>query len=274
MKSKSWRTFISIPAVLAILICQLSLVYSHVFAEPASTSKSVFNAKEEYSDTQGEIWQYKSRDIVSNTYTDMTYSDGVWSGNGASIRLDASGNMYMTARDGAYQAVLEFVAPYSGTIDIYGHWYSSRTETRHFNIWNGTTPLMDPLIVTAAGSSEYSVTSVSVKQGDRIRFLVAAEGNTDAPLYIGMADTPVTIAYSEVKSSDATLSSLTASGITFNEPFSPATTTYTATVETSVTSTTLAATAADAKASIAEGALGEKALKMGLNTLMAATLPL
>lgn len=93
-----------------------------------------------------------------------------------------------------------------------------------------------------------------------------ASGGSDAPLYIGMADTPATIAYSEVKSSDATLSSLTASDITFNEPFNPATTTYTATVETNLNSTTLAATAADAKASIAEGVLGEKALKMGLNT--------
>ncbi len=65
-------------------------------------------------------------------------------------------------------------------------------------------------------------------------------------------------------SKDATLKSLTASGITLTPVFNPATTTYTANVANSVSSTTITGVPNDAKAAVTGN--GEKTLAVGVNS--------
>ncbi|MBH5316418.1 S-layer homology domain-containing protein [Paenibacillus sp. GSMTC-2017] len=108
------------------------------------------------------------------------------------------------------------------------------------------------------------VDNISVNAGDKIAIRVAA---TDTEV----ASTPhILTVHSSVissKSTDATLATLSLSGVTINPSFDRDTMNYTANVPNNVTSAIVSAVASDSKASIKATDLGSKTLDVGINTI-------
>ncbi|MEX2460387.1 MAG: cadherin-like beta sandwich domain-containing protein [Paenibacillaceae bacterium] len=140
--------------------------------------------------------------------------------------------------------------------------FASGTLTYTANIANSVTST-----TVAATKNEPNATITAADLGAK----TLAVGENTLTVHVtaqdGTTTSTYTVTVTRAPSADATLSTLTLSGVTLDAAFASGTLTYTANVANSVTSTTVAATANEPNATITAADLGAKALAVGQNTL-------
>ena len=146
----------------------------------------VYSFKDMFSDKQTGVWKYRMREAVTNTYTDMTWDGTQWvDGKGGLIAKTA---LHSSANAGAnheMQTCLEFVSPYDGVVSLSMLGGSIKVSPNSDNgvkiaIWKNVKPILAYTDLKAGEVYEFAPTSVKVKEGDIIRFLVTANNGNNA----------------------------------------------------------------------------------------------
>ena len=129
--------------------------------------------------------------------------------------------------------------------------FASGTTAYSASVANSVTETT--LAATAAAGAAYEVKLNGVVDQDRVVPLVVGSGNVIAVVVTaqdGQTKQIYTVTVTRAGSADATLSSLSLSGVTLTPVFAAGTTAYTASVANSVTETNVMASASDANASV------------------------
>jgi hypothetical protein len=135
------------------------------------------------------------------------------------------------------------------------------------------------LTYTANVTSSVTSTTVTATKGNAMAVIPAADliskplsvGENTITVHVtaedGITKKDYTIVITRAKSTDATLSELTLSGVTLSPAFDSGILTYTANVDNDVTSTTVSAIKGNSAAAITAADLGTKPLAVGENTI-------
>ncbi len=172
------------------------ITYTEVETTTSSTNGTTapslprYDANAEFSGEQGGtsgVWNYLSREVVSNVYTELEWTGSQWEDGMGGIITDSWMHATADASDThESQIVLEFTAPYSGTVSISdkaGQLTAGNDTANGVKlwVWKNNDSLIDGEIILQAGeTAELSVPTVQVTKGDKIRFIVTAINGDNA----------------------------------------------------------------------------------------------
>lgn len=166
-----------------------------------------------------------------------------------------------------------------GTITATAYIDSDDAALKDLSLSAGTlSPEFAPATLSYTATVDYSVSSIDIiANANNAYATVAGDIGTkdlivgDNPFTVtvtaedGLTTQAYTITITRKPSSDAMLKSLTVTGVTLNEAFTPATTSYTASAEYGINSVTISAEANDGNAAVT-GDIGTRSLAVGVNT--------
>lgn len=145
----------------------------------------VYRASDAFDDTQGDEWYYLTREVITNTYTELQYDaenerwtdgfDGLILKSGMHASSNASANH-------ENQVVLEFRAPASGKITISTEENTislgpNSDDGVKFWVWRNNDFLYQNDQITKGQVVTFSPIETEINEGDAIRFILSFCGN-------------------------------------------------------------------------------------------------
>ena len=153
----------------------------------AASKQLVFDSASMFSNKQTDVWQYQTREVVTNIYKDLTYNkaEGWWEDGKSGII--AEGWMHSSSdasEKHETQIVLQFTAPYDGNLDIIDKKGYISTDVNTDNgvtlwVWKNESELMEPMVIDSECNykQQFPVINTNVEVGDTIRFILSFNGN-------------------------------------------------------------------------------------------------
>lgn len=176
-----------IKRIIALVVCSCLLLASFALGDVAAAEKqTVFSAEKMFSDSQNGPWRYLAREVVGNTYKELTYdaASGLWKdAKGGTIGKDWMHSSADASADHETQIVLEFECPYTGTIDILdrkGYVSVDRNTENGVKlwVWRNNDSLLNTLVDASVDYRiDFGSISTNVTAGDKIRFILSFNGN-------------------------------------------------------------------------------------------------
>ena len=172
-------------AGLLIVCCVFSMI---TFSTEAENSQTVFKAEKQFSTNQKGVWNYLTREVVTNTYKELSYnadSERWEDGKGGMIGKDW---MHATSDASAThetQVVLQFTCPYTGIIDVldskgYVSVNSNTVNGVRFWVWKNDTAMKQTVIDSSSDFVyPFEPINTTVKAGDKIRFILSFNGSNE-----------------------------------------------------------------------------------------------